>query len=189
MKRRKIKPTHMERTLFGEGSGKSLNNVVELAGIGRVGALSCWEHAQPLLKYHTMSLREQIHVAAWPPLHPFDENGGGLCSMSAEGMWVSSEKAGSSSRVLIVYRRRSTSSSLRNRELHIRAALHSYHHNSWHIGAFDGRQRSLRTRWRWKLRCLRPRWKTIDKADTAGSRRHRLRRAANGLAGGHAPFC
>ena len=41
MSRRKIKPTHMERTIFGEGSGSGLNNVAEME-IGRVGALSCW---------------------------------------------------------------------------------------------------------------------------------------------------
>lgn len=52
MKRRKLKPTHMERTVFGDASGSSLNNVVEVAGIGKVGALNCWEHMQPLLKYH-----------------------------------------------------------------------------------------------------------------------------------------
>jgi nitrilase len=85
MKRRKLKPTHMERTVFGDASGSSLNNVVELEGVGRVGALSCWEHLQPLLKYHTISLREQVHVAAWPPLHAFDEKSGGLFGMSAEG--------------------------------------------------------------------------------------------------------
>ena len=53
MRRRKVKPTHMERTVFGDGSGNSLKNVVEVAGVGRVGALNCWEHTQPLLKYHT----------------------------------------------------------------------------------------------------------------------------------------
>ena len=42
MSRRKIKPTHMERTVFGEGSGGSLKNVVEMNGVGRVGALACW---------------------------------------------------------------------------------------------------------------------------------------------------
>lgn len=42
MSRRKIKPTHMERTVFGEGSGGSLRNVVEMKGVGRVGALACW---------------------------------------------------------------------------------------------------------------------------------------------------
>lgn len=41
MSRRKIKPTHMERTIFGEGSGSSLNNVAQME-IGKVGALACW---------------------------------------------------------------------------------------------------------------------------------------------------
>lgn len=41
MSRRKIKPTHMERTIFGESSGNGLRNVVE-SEVGRVGALSCW---------------------------------------------------------------------------------------------------------------------------------------------------
>lgn len=85
VKRRKLKPTHMERTVFGDGGGSSLNNVVEVEGVGRVGALNCWEHMQPLLKYHTMTLREQIHVAAWPPLHAFKEGSQGLYSMTAEG--------------------------------------------------------------------------------------------------------
>lgn len=88
MKRRKLKPTHMERTVFGDGSGSSLNNVVDLEGVGRVGALACWEHAQPLLKYHTMSLREQIHVAAWPPIHPFNESSGALYSLSSDGKLI-----------------------------------------------------------------------------------------------------
>ncbi|KAI8943584.1 hypothetical protein NX059_001578 [Plenodomus lindquistii] len=91
MKRRKLKPTHMERTVFGDAGGGSLNNVVDVEGVGRVGALACWEHIQPLLKYHTMSLREQIHVAAWPPIHAFPEGSEGLYSMSAEGCAVLSQ--------------------------------------------------------------------------------------------------
>jgi nitrilase len=47
MRRRKVKPTHMERTVFGDGSGNSLKNVVEVDGVGRVGGLACWEHTQP----------------------------------------------------------------------------------------------------------------------------------------------
>lgn len=85
MKRRKLKPTHMERTVFGDAGGSSLKNVVDVEGVGKVGALACWEHTQPLLKYHTISLREQIHVAAWPPIHKFEEESQGLYSMSAEG--------------------------------------------------------------------------------------------------------
>ncbi|KAL2829434.1 carbon-nitrogen hydrolase [Aspergillus cavernicola] len=83
--RKKIKATHMERTIFGDSPGDCLNSVVE-TWVGRVGALSCWEHIQPLLKYHTYSQREQIHVAAWPPLFAAGEKGGeGLYSMSKEG--------------------------------------------------------------------------------------------------------
>ncbi|KAG4283168.1 hypothetical protein FPRO06_09841 [Fusarium proliferatum] len=80
--RRKIKATHMERTIFGDASGDALTSVVDTK-VGRVGALSCWEHIQPLLKYYLYTHREQIHVAAWPPLHP--HKGEELWSMSREG--------------------------------------------------------------------------------------------------------
>ena len=89
--RRKTKPTHMERTVFGDGSGADLTNVAELdfgseVGKVRVGTLACWEHTQPLLKYHTYTQREEIHISMWPPIDP---HGGvespGLYSMSAEG--------------------------------------------------------------------------------------------------------
>ncbi|KAK2126643.1 carbon-nitrogen hydrolase [Fusarium oxysporum II5] len=81
--RRKIKATHMERTIFGDASGDALTSVVDTR-VGRVGALSCWEHIQPLLKYYLYSHREQIHVAAWPPLHPYKDEKE-LWSMSREG--------------------------------------------------------------------------------------------------------
>jgi len=68
MHRRKIKPTHAERTIFGDGSGASLMNVADEPMVGKVGALSCWEHSQPLLQYHTYSQGEQINVAACPPI-------------------------------------------------------------------------------------------------------------------------
>ncbi|KAI8242970.1 Arylacetonitrilase [Colletotrichum sp. SAR 10_99] len=88
MNRRKIKPTHVERTLYGDGSGASLHNVVEEPGIGKVGALSCWEHSQPLLRYHTYSQGEEIHVAAWPPMNYFNSfpEGSALWSQCREGM-------------------------------------------------------------------------------------------------------
>lgn len=63
-RRRKLKPTHVERTVFGEGDGSDLA-VCETA-IGRVGQLSCWEHLQPLSKYAMYAQNEQIHCAAWP---------------------------------------------------------------------------------------------------------------------------
>jgi nitrilase len=84
MKRRKIKPTHCERTIFGEGSGESLVNVVERP-IGNVGALNCWEHVLPLLKYHTFVQHEQIHVGGWPPLDPFVDGSPGHWGMTREG--------------------------------------------------------------------------------------------------------
>jgi predicted amidohydrolase len=84
-KRRKLKPTHMERTVFGDGDASTLFNVADLENVGRVGALSCFEHLQPLLKYHNISQKEQIHVAAWPPLHPFDPQGEALYPFTADG--------------------------------------------------------------------------------------------------------
>ncbi|ABD56652.1 carbon-nitrogen hydrolase family protein [Jannaschia sp. CCS1] len=62
--RRKLKPTHVERTLFGEGDGSDFQ-VVD-TDCGRVGALCCWEHLQPLSKFAMYSMNEQIHCASWP---------------------------------------------------------------------------------------------------------------------------
>ncbi|KAH7256037.1 carbon-nitrogen hydrolase [Fusarium tricinctum] len=84
MSRRKIKPTHMERTVFGDGGGDSLLNVVDDDRVAKVGMLCCWEHSQPLLKFHTHSLGEEIHVAAWPAQLPHEE-GKGLWSTANEG--------------------------------------------------------------------------------------------------------
>lgn len=90
MTRRKLKATHMERTIFGDASGGSLLNVVPAKGLGgrKVGALNCWEHAQPLLKFHTLGLGEEVHCAAWPPVVPH-EGGPDLWSLSSDGesMW------------------------------------------------------------------------------------------------------
>lgn len=62
--RRKLKPTHVERSVFGDGDGSDLE-VFDLS-VGKVGALNCWEHLQPLSKYAMFSLGEEIHCAAWP---------------------------------------------------------------------------------------------------------------------------
>ncbi|KAL7627401.1 hypothetical protein AAE478_001594 [Parahypoxylon ruwenzoriense] len=89
--RRKVKPTHMERTIFGDGSGGDLTNVVELdfgAPLGKikVGAFACWEHTQPLLKYHSITQGEVIHISMWPPIDPTTGvDHPGLWSMTAEG--------------------------------------------------------------------------------------------------------
>lgn len=62
--RRKLKPTYIERTVFGEGGASDL--AVHQTSIGRLGALCCWEHLQPLTKYAMYAQGEQIHAAAWP---------------------------------------------------------------------------------------------------------------------------
>ncbi len=62
--RRKLKPTYVERTVFGEGDGSGL--AVHDLPLGRLGALCCWEHFQPLSKYAMYAQNEQVHVAAWP---------------------------------------------------------------------------------------------------------------------------
>ncbi|KAF2104143.1 carbon-nitrogen hydrolase [Rhizodiscina lignyota] len=89
MHRRKIKPTHMERTVFGDGSGNDLKNVVEIdfggdVGKVKIGCLNCWEHTWPLLKYHTYSQGEVIHISSWPPLQPPPAD-------DAPGMWSMSD--------------------------------------------------------------------------------------------------
>ena len=69
-KRRKLKPTHAERTVFGEGDGSHL--AVHDLEVGRLGALCCWEHLQPLSKYAMYAQNEQVHVAAWPSFSLYD---------------------------------------------------------------------------------------------------------------------
>lgn len=69
-RRRKLKPTHVERSVFGEGDGSDL--AVVQTRIGRVGQLACWEHLQPLSRYAMYAQNEQIHVAAWPNLSLYE---------------------------------------------------------------------------------------------------------------------
>lgn len=63
-RRRKLKPTHVERSVFGEGDGSDM--FVNKTEIGNIGALCCWENLQPLSKYAMFSQDEEIHCAAWP---------------------------------------------------------------------------------------------------------------------------
>jgi nitrilase len=77
--RRKLKPTHVERTIYGEGDGSDLS--VYDTALGRVGALCCWEHLQPLSKYAMYAQNEQVHVAAWPS---FSLYRGGAYALGAE---------------------------------------------------------------------------------------------------------
>lgn len=64
LKRRKITPTFHERMIWGQGDGAGLK-VVDTA-VGRVGALACWEHYNPLARYALMAQHEEIHVAQFP---------------------------------------------------------------------------------------------------------------------------
>ena len=64
LKRRKITPTFHERMIWGQGDGAGLR-VVDSA-VGRVGALACWEHYNPLARYALMAQHEEIHCAQFP---------------------------------------------------------------------------------------------------------------------------
>jgi aliphatic nitrilase len=64
LKRRKITPTYHERMVWGMGDGSGLR-VAETAA-GRVGALACWEHYNPLARYALMAQHEQIHCSQFP---------------------------------------------------------------------------------------------------------------------------
>jgi len=62
--RRKRKPTHVERTVFGEGDRGDL--AVMPTPLGNIGMLACWEHLQPQSKYAMYAQNEQLHIGAWP---------------------------------------------------------------------------------------------------------------------------
>ena len=50
--------------VWGQGDGAGLT-VVDSA-VGKVGALACWEHYNPLARYALMAQGEQIHCAQFP---------------------------------------------------------------------------------------------------------------------------
>src|SRR5712672_237408 len=64
LKRRKITPTFHERMIWGQGDGSGL--MVVNTAVGRIGALACWEHYNPLARYALMAQHEEIHVAQFP---------------------------------------------------------------------------------------------------------------------------
>jgi aliphatic nitrilase len=64
LKRRKITPTFHERMIWGMGDGSGLA-VVDTV-MGRVGALACWEHYNPLARYALMAQHEEIHASQFP---------------------------------------------------------------------------------------------------------------------------
>jgi aliphatic nitrilase len=86
--RRKLKPTHQERTIYGDGDGSDFG--VFDTDIGRIGQLCCWEHLQPLSKYAMYSMHEQVHVAAWPSFstYPHAFSLGGEANMAASMVYA-----------------------------------------------------------------------------------------------------
>ena len=64
LKRRKITPTFHERMIWGMGDAAGLK--VAETHIGRVGALACWEHYNPLARYALMTQHEEIHCSQFP---------------------------------------------------------------------------------------------------------------------------
>ena len=62
--RRKLKPTHVERSVFGDCDGADFR--VEETPIGNIGSLNCWEHLQPLSRMAMYAMNEEVHVASWP---------------------------------------------------------------------------------------------------------------------------
>ena len=64
LKRRKITPTYHERMVWGQGDGAGLQ-VVE-SRLGRIGALACWEHYNPLARFALMTQGEELHCAQFP---------------------------------------------------------------------------------------------------------------------------
>jgi nitrilase len=64
LKRRKITPTYHERMVWGQGDGSGLKVVP--TGLGKIGALACWEHYNPLARFSLMAQGEEVHCAQFP---------------------------------------------------------------------------------------------------------------------------
>ena len=60
LKRRKITPSYHERMIWGQGDGSGFRAVD--TAVGRLGALACWEHYNPLARFALMAEREEIQV-------------------------------------------------------------------------------------------------------------------------------
>ena len=67
--RRKIKPTHVEKLIYGDGSGDTFETVMDTE-IGRLGQFNCWENTNPFLRacescsFNSM-LQELSLVSLW----------------------------------------------------------------------------------------------------------------------------
>lgn len=63
LKHRKISPAPHERVVWDEGDGTSIE-VVD-SNVGRLGALTCWEHYNPLARFSLMAQHEEIHISTY----------------------------------------------------------------------------------------------------------------------------